>query len=137
MNASLWLPLGSLASIAMLVALSYALGFKGRRTLSDESEVVALSQPYGGAREFVMDANGASAIAMLHDGRLLLCKVFGNTIVTRVFSGDEIVLVKDFGPDRGDVRRVSFQSKDLGFPTLALEMPHDVLPQWLEDLTRK
>ena len=137
MTGSIWIPLGSLASIAMLVVLSYALGFRGKRMISDESEVVALSQPYGGARELVMDTNGASAVAMLHDGRLLLCKVFGNGIVTRVFSKDEFVSVKDAGPAQGQARRLSFTLQDLGFPTLALEAPSDILPQWLEDLKRK
>ena len=137
MTASLWIPLGSLASIAMLVGLSYALGFRGRRMLSDESEVVALSKPYGGAQEIMMDANGTSAIATLHDGRLLLCKVFGSGIVTRVFSKDEIVSVENFSPKREHARSVSLHFKDLGFPTLALETSSNILPQWLEDLKRK
>ena len=137
MTGSIWLPLGSLASIAVLVWFSYALGFRGKRTLSDDDELMALSQAYGGAREFVTDVDRASAIAMLHDGRVFLCKVVGNAIVTRVYSKDEIALVADYRPKRDHVRGISFQFKDPGFPSLKLEVPGEVLPQWFEDLKRK
>lgn len=137
MTGSIWLPLGSLASIAVLVWFSYAMGFRGRRTLSGDDELMALTQAYGGTREFVMDADRASAIAMLHDGRVFLCKVVGNAIVTRVYSKGEIASVADYRPKRDHVRGISFQFKDPGFPSLKLEVPGEVLPQWFEDLKRK
>ena len=137
MTGSIWLPLGSLASIAMLVWFSYALGFRGRRTLSGDDELMALSQAYGGAREFVMDVDRASAIAMLQDGRVFLCKIVGNAIVTRVYSKDEIASVADYRAKRDHVRGIALKFKDAGFPSLKLEVPGEVLPQWFEDLKRK
>lgn len=137
MTGSIWIPLGALASIAALVWFSYALGFRGRRTLSGDDELMALTRAYGGARDFVVDANRASAIAMLHDGRVFLCKVVGNAIVTRVYSKDEIASVADYRSTRDHVRGIAFQFKDLGFPSLKLEVSGEVLPQWFEDLKRK
>ncbi len=134
MNASLWLPLGSLASIAMLVWLSYALGFRGMQALPADAELIALSDPYGGAREFVIDAKRASAIALLNDGRLLVCKIVGTAIVTRVYANDEIASVADYRPKHEQARGVSLQFKDTGFPSLKLEIPAEHFPHWLERL---
>lgn len=137
MNGSLWLQLGSLASIAMLVGLSYALGFRGRRALPDDAELVALSERYGGGQDFVVDANRASAITMLNDGRLLVCKAVGSATVSRVFSTDEIVSAADYRPKRAQARGVSLQFKDAGFPSLKLEMAGEIWPLWLERMEQE
>jgi|LauGreDrversion4_2_1035121.scaffolds.fasta_scaffold82666_4 hypothetical protein len=125
-------PLLSLTATAFLIWLTYFLGFRGGRRFESEDEFLALSAPYGGATQHLMDSGGAGGIALLRDGQLLVAKMVGDKVATRIFPQSDIdSLVSSFDPP-GERLSIKMQFKDLGFSTITLKTTLDTLPAWLK-----
>lgn len=124
----------SLASIGFLVWLAYFLGFRGGRRITDESELLALSRPYGGAQQFLLDTNGASAIALLNDGQLMAAKTVGDRITTRIFPKSAVTSVKLHQKKPDQNLDVELRFNDLGFSSIRMEATDSCLPAWLDRL---
>jgi hypothetical protein len=138
MTAALLGPLASLTATAFLIWLTYFLGFRGGRRFGSEDEFLALSAPYGGATQYLMDAGGSGGIALLRDGQLLVAKMVGDKVATRVFPQSAIdSLVSSYASS--DKRlSIKMQFKDLGFSAVTFETTLGALPAWLDLLqTRK
>jgi hypothetical protein len=123
---------GSFVAISAILALAFALGFRGKGLLADEGEVRALAQPFGGTHDYMLDAHGTGAFALLIDGRLFAAKVMGNQIVTRVFPRTAILSVKVRQQNSSESVRVVAKFNDFSFPTLQVETTKQSLPTWLE-----
>ena len=124
----------SLASIGFLVWLAYFLGFRGGRRITGESELLALSRPYGGAQQFLLDSNGASAIALLNDGQLMAAKTVGDRITTRIFPTSALAHIKLYQPKSDQNLGIELRFSDLGFSSIRLEATESNLPAWLNQL---
>ncbi len=130
----------SLASIGFLVWLAYFLGFRGERRITSESELLALSKPYGGTQHFLLDANGFSAIALLNDGQLLATKIVGDRIATRIFPKSALALIKLYQPKSDQNLGIELRFSDVGFSSMRVATMESHLPFWLDQLqseTRK
>jgi hypothetical protein len=134
MSVANLLPFLSLASIGFLAWLAYFLGFRGGRRIADEAELLALSRPYGGTQQFLLDTNGASAIALLNDGQLLAAKTFGDRITTRIFPQSAIKQIKSYQPKSDQKSGVEFRFNDVGFSSIRVETIESHLPPWLNKL---
>lgn len=127
-------PLTSLTATAFLIWLTYFLGFRGGRRFESEDEFLALSAPYGGATQHLMDAGGAGGIALLGDGQLLVAKMVGDRVATRIFPPSAIdSLVTSQAKDKMNLS-ITLQFKDLGFSAVQLETKMGTLPTWLDRL---
>jgi hypothetical protein len=134
MSVANLLPLLSLASIGFLVWLAYFWGFRGGRRITDEAELLALSRPYGGAQQYLLDTNGASAIALLNDGQLMAAKTFGERITTRIFPKSAVTHIKLYQPKSDQNLGVELRFNDLGFSSIRVATMESHLPAWLDRL---
>ena len=134
MSVANLLPLLSLASIGFLVWLAYFWGFRGGRRISGEAELLALSRPHGGAQQFLLDTNGASAIALLNDGQLMAAKTVGDRITTRIFPASALAHIKLYQPKSDQNLGIELRFSDLGFSSIRLEATESCLPDWLDRL---
>ena len=125
-------PLVSLTATAFLIWLTYFLGFRGGRRFESEDEFLALSAPYGGAKQYLMDASGAGGIALLHDGQLLVAKMVGDKAATRIFPRSAIDSVVSSHASPGERLSIKMQFKDMGFSAVTLETTLGTLPAWLD-----
>jgi hypothetical protein len=132
--STILIPTVSLASIGFLVWLAYFLGFRGGRRISGEAELLALSDPYGGMQQFLLDTNGASAIALLNDGQLLAAKSVGGRIATRVFPKSALAALKLRQSNPAQHLGIEMQFNDLGFASMRLATVEHHLPAWLAQL---
>lgn len=132
MEASIEAIVGSIAAVAVMIALAFILGFRSNRRLAGENDVRELTTPHGGAREFLQDSRGGGVLALLQDGRFLAAKVMGNQVVTRVFAPNAIQSVKFHKSRRAQSLRVLLKFEDFSFPTLHLETKDEDPPAWLE-----
>jgi len=130
-------PLASLTATAFLIWLTYFLGFRGGRRFESEDEFLALSAPYGGATEHLMDAGGAGGIALLHDGQLLVAKMVGDKVATRIFPQSAIDSLVCAYASSGERLSIKMQFKDLGFSAVTLETKMRTMPAWLKMLQTK
>jgi len=130
-------PLVSLTATAFLIWLTYFLGFRGGRRFESEDEFLALSAPYGGATEHLMDAGGAGGIALLHDGQLLVAKMVGDKVATRIFPQSAIDSLVCAYASSGERLSIKMQFKDLGFSAVTLETKMRTMPAWLKMLQTK
>jgi hypothetical protein len=124
----------SLGSIGFLVWLAHFLGFRGGRRITDESELLALSRPYGGAQQFLLDTNGVSAIALLNNGQLMAAKTVGDRITTRIFPKSAVTSVKLHQKKPEQNLDVELRFNDLGFSSIRVESTGSRLPAWLNRL---
>lgn len=134
MDASIEAVVGPVAAAIVIISLACMLGFRSNRRFSDESDVLALTMPHGGAREFLQDSRGCAVFALLNDGRFLAAKVMGNQIVTRVFARSTIRSVKIQRLQRKKSARFILKFEDFGFPSLHLETKDEEPPAWLSSL---
>nr|WP_310524418.1 hypothetical protein [Polymorphobacter sp.] len=137
MTAKILISFASLASIGFLVWLAYLLGFRGGTRISGEAELQALSQPYGGAQQFLLDANGAGAIALLHDGQLLAAKIVGDRVATRIFPSSALASIKLFKPKSDQNLGIELRFDDTGFSSIRVATMENQLPAWLDQLQPK
>lgn len=126
--------IASLAAVGFLVWLAWALGFRGNRRIAGEAEMLALSEPHGGAQQCAIDTGGKSAIALLNDGRLLVAKIVGDRITTRIFDKGAIASI-DMRRANGLQVRVRF--KDFGFASLRLDTLDSAPQLWLGNFSAK
>jgi hypothetical protein len=134
MSVANLLPLLSLASIGFLVWLAHFWGFRGGRRITDEAELLTLSRPYGGAQQFLLDTNGASAIALLNDGQLLAAKTVGDRVTTRIFPQSAVTSIKLHQKKAEQNLDVELRFNDLGFSSIRVEATESDLPGWLDRL---
>ena len=134
MMSAILIQTASLAAIGFLVWLAYFLGFRGGRRITDEAELVALSRPYGGAQQFMLDTNGASAIALLNDGQLMAAKTVGDRIATRIFPKSAVTSIKLHQKKPEQNLDVELRFNDLGFSSIRVEAIESQLPAWLDQL---
>ena len=134
MSIETLVPLIALASIGFLVWLAFAWGFRGGQRIADEAELFALSRPYGGAQHFLLDSNGASAIALLNDGQLMAAKTVGDRITTRIFPTSALAYIKLYQPKSDQNLGIELRFSDLGFSSIRLEATESNLPDWLDRL---
>lgn len=127
-------PLASVAATAFLIGLAYFLVFRGGRRFASEDEFLALSAPYGGARQHLMDSGGAGGIALLGDGQLLVAKMVGDQVATRVFPLTALGSFLASPAKDGQHWSIKLQFKDLGFSAVTIETNGDALPAWLDRL---
>lgn len=127
-------PLVSLTATAFLIWLTYFLGFHGGRRFESEDEFLALSAPYGGATQHLMDAGGAGGIALLRDGQLLVAKMVGDKVATRIFPQSAIDSFVSSHASPGERLSIKMRFKDLGFSAVTLETTSSTLPAWLDML---
>ena len=128
------IPFVALAAIGFLVWLAYFLGYRGERRISDETELLALSRPYGGAQQVLLDAGGFGAIALLNDGQLLVAKIVGDRVATRIFPKSALgsVKLKSRGPNQN--LEIELRFNDVGFSSMRLGTMDRNLPTWLDQL---
>ena len=124
-------PLVSLTATAFLIWLTYFLGFRGGRRFESEDEFLALSAPYGGATQHLMDAGGAGGIALLRDGQLLVAKMVGDKAATRIFPQSAIDSLVSSYASPGERLSIKMRFKDLGFSAVTLKTTLVTLPAWL------
>ncbi len=89
---------GSLLAVALLVALTYFLGFRQPGTLDSESEAKALFQLAPGGfepAELALDTSGAAAIARDAEGRIAVLVPHGNQFVVRPLHSDIVITAHD------------------------------------------
>ena len=134
MMSTILLPTASLASIGFLVWLAYLLGFRGGRRIAGEAELLALGSPYGGVQQFLLDTNGASAIALLNDGQLLAAKSVGDRIATRIFPKSALSSMKLRQSKPAQHLGIELRFHDLGFASMRLATVENQLPAWLAQL---
>ena len=134
MSIETLVPLIALTSIGFLVWLAYAWGFRGGQRIADEAELFALSRPYGGAQLFMLDTNGASAIALLNDGQLMAAKTVGDRITTRVFPKTALVSIKLRKSKSDQHMGIELRFADVGFSSVRVEAIEGQLPAWLHQL---
>ncbi len=116
---------GSAAVILLMVGVAAALGFRPTAQL-DEAALARLAQAEGAAVEAALiDEKGKTAVARLSGGKLLIARVMGADISSRV-SPISAARVRKHGG------RISVQFADLGYPPLNLKL--DQPPAWLADL---
>jgi len=127
-------PLVSLTASAFLIWLTYFLGFRGGRRFESEEEFLALSAPYGGATQHLMDAGGAVGIALLRDGQLLVARMVGDKVATRIFPQSAIQSLKSSHASPRRRLSIKMQFKDFGFSPVTLETTFGALPAWLNQL---
>lgn len=137
MTAALLGPLISLAATGFLIWLAYFLGFRGGRRFESEEAFLALSAPYGGATQHLMDAGGAGGIALLGDGQLLVAKIVGDKVAIRVFPLSALDRLVTSPAKDGQHLSITLQFNDLGFSAMTLEMKMGTLPAWLDRLPTK
>jgi len=125
-------PLVSLTASAFLICLTYFLGFRGGRRFESEAEFLALSTPYGGAAQHLMDAGGTGGIALLGDGQLLVARMVGDKVATRIFPQSAIHSLVSSHTSPGERLSIKMQFKDLGFSAVTLETTLSTLPAWLD-----
>ena len=132
--STILIPLLSLAAIGFLVWLAYFLGFRGGRRITDEAELLALMGPYGGVQQFMLDTNGASAIALLNDGQLMAAKTVGDRITTRIFPKSALVSIKLHKAKPNQSLGVELRFNDVGFSSIRVDATESQLPAWLDQL---
>ncbi|MFZ4069377.1 MAG: hypothetical protein ACOYJ6_04650 [Caulobacterales bacterium] len=106
----------SLAGIALLVGLAWALGFRGRARL-DEAQLRALAAeaaPGVAIVGFRMDVDSRAGLAWLADGRVLTAATMGDRIATRLWREGDVQL-------KEIANGVKVTLPDLGFPALILK----------------
>jgi hypothetical protein len=109
---------GSAAVILLMVGVAAALGFRPTAQL-DEATLAQLAEADGAAVEAVVfDAKGKAAVARLSGGKLLVARVMGADISSRI--------------SPISAARVRNQVADIGYPPLNLKL--DRPPAWLADL---
>lgn len=116
---------GSAAVILLMVAVAAALGFR-RRARLDEATLASLAEAEGAALDGAfVDDEGLAGVARLSGGRLLLARVMGADISSRV---------APIAAARVETRpgRVRIEFADLGYPPLDLKL--DQPPAWLAEL---
>lgn len=134
MTAAILLPFVSLASIGFLVWLAYFLGFRGGHRISGEAELLALSRPYGGVQQFLLDKNGASAIALLNNGQLMAAKIVGDRVATRIFPKSALTYVKSHPSKKDQNLEVELRFSDVGFSSMRVQASESHLPTWLDQI---
>ena len=127
----------SFAALCGILALAFALGFRGNGRLADEGDVRDLTLPFGGTHDYLLDVRGFGALALLSDGRLFAAKVMGNQIVTRVFSRTAIASVRVREQNSAKAAQVVAKFNDFSFPSLQMEITKQGLPTWLEPFLDK
>jgi hypothetical protein len=132
MGAAITSLVGSFAALCAILALAFALGFRGNRRLANEDEVRDLTLAFGGTHDCLLDVRGFGALALLSDGRLFAAKVMGNQIVTRVFSRTSIASVRVRQKNSAASAWVVAKFKDFSFPSLQVETTKHGLPTWIE-----
>ncbi len=137
MTGALLGQLASLAATFFLIWLTYFLGFRGGRRFENEDAFLALCAPYGGAKQHLMDAGGAGGIALLADGQLLVAKMVGEKVATRVFPPSTIDRLVSSPAKDGQHLLLTLQFKDFGYSAMTLETNMGALPAWLDRLPTK
>jgi Mg2+/citrate symporter len=106
----------SLAGIALLVGLAWALGFRNRDRI-DEARLRALAQDAAPGAEIVrvrIDADGRAGLAWLADSRVLTAAVMGDRIAVRLWREDDVRFDET-------ARGLQVEFPDLGYPGLVLK----------------
>jgi hypothetical protein len=134
MMSVILLQTASLASIGFLVWLAYVLGFRGGTRISDEAELLALARPYGGAQQYLLGIDGASAIALLNDGQLLAAKTVGDRVTTRIFPTSSLKHIKLHRSKSVQSLEIELRFHDLGFASIRVATTESHLPAWLGQL---
>jgi hypothetical protein len=112
------------AGVALLVGLSFALGFRARARIED-LQYLAPTTPLV---ETVLDADGRAGVGLTADGRLLLAKVMGADIAVRTTPLSAVSRIAIKGED------VVLHLADLGFPKVRLRASPP--PLWLGRLAK-
>ena len=112
--------------VALLVGLSWALGFRGRARIDNLA-------PYATAHgvrvaEAAIDEDGRAGVALTDDGRLLLAQAMGLDVAVRVWDLHNIDHVRVTAHD------VRIDFADFGFPAVRLRL--SPAPLWLGRLAR-
>jgi len=137
MTMAILVPLAAVASSGFLVWLAYLLGYHGGRRFESEAEFLALCTPYGGARQHLLDLGGQSGIALVGNGQVLVAKMVGDRVATRVFSPSAIEAFDVTHTDPGEIVAVKLHFKDVGFSAVTLKTTLGTMPCWLDHLQPK
>lgn len=127
----------SVGGVAILVALAWLMGFRGRRKVSGEDEVRALAaesrlQP---PVAIAVDAKGRVALAEIDKDTVFLVKPMGDKLTTRTFSRRAVAGVKMYRPKGlGIGARLRFS--DAGFDDVRIEFESREAPAFVERLRR-
>jgi hypothetical protein len=113
---------GSAAVVLLLIGMAFALGFRGATKL-DDARLDALAAAEGAqVEQAVVALDRRSALARLAGGKLLIAKVMGEDVSTRIVPT---------GAARVRFRsgRLTVTFGDLGYPSLNMRL--DEQPAWL------
>lgn len=117
--------IGSAAVVLLMVGVAALLGFRISAKLDDE-DLARLAQAEGASvQRAIIAANGRSALAQLTDGRLMVARVMGLDISTRLAPASAVML--RLKPGRLDVTFA-----DIGYPPLHMRLKDQ--PAWLAEL---
>jgi hypothetical protein len=113
---------GSAAVVLLLIGMAFALGFRGAAKL-DEARLAAIAAAEGARVEnAVVGTDGRSGLARLTGGKLLIAKVMGEDVSTRVVPTSAAEMRFRNG-------RLTVTFGDLGYPSLSMRLDQE--PAWL------
>ncbi len=109
------------AGIALLVGLSWLLGFRGRARI-DSLEAIA-AQHGVHLKEVALDEKGRAGVGLTQDGKVLVAKTMGLDVAVRLLVREDVAAVRVWN------NRVQLRFVDLGYPAVDLAMTRP--PLWL------
>ncbi len=125
MTAQLYFTAGSAAAVLTMVGIAAALGFRHTAKL-DEATVGQLAIAEGTSAESVLVApNGRAAFAKLSGGKVMVARVMGNDVSTRIAPASAVRVRVKGG-------KLSVRFGDLGYPPLHMRV--QAAPPWLTEL---
>jgi hypothetical protein len=115
---------GSAAVVVLLIAMAWALGFRGRASL-DRDALVRLAAAEGlDVREVLIASDARAALALLSGGNVLLARVMGLDISARFAPLDGVQL-------RAGKGMLTASIADLGYAPLHIKGVD--APDWLQE----
>jgi hypothetical protein len=127
----------SLGGVAILVALAWLMGFRGRRAIAGEHEVRALAAEARLKRPsaVAVDAKGRTALAEIDADTVFLVKSMGDKLTSRTFTRAAVAGVKMYRPKGlGIGARLRFS--DAGLDDVRIEFESREAPPFVERLRR-
>ncbi|MDX2234452.1 MAG: hypothetical protein NW200_08125 [Hyphomonadaceae bacterium] len=127
----------SASGVALLVALAWLFGFRGRARVTDETQVRALAQAarLPPPQAVAVDVRGRAALAEIDRETVFLVKAMGDRLTTRVFKRIAVAGVKMYRPKGAGIgARLRFS--DAGFDDVRMEFREREAPAFVERLRR-
>jgi hypothetical protein len=119
----------SAAVVVFMVVVAALLGFRQSARIDDAELVRLASAEHTRIDAATIDARGASAVARLSDGKLLIAKVMADGVSARIAQAKDVALRLGNG-------RVKVRFGDVGFPAVDLRLSGEA-PDWLKQMATR